>query len=412
MERPPAKKRRESKNHQEIPNPINSNFSSLNPPTSTRDPIPFDVIYDIFTALPVKSLVRFQFLSKFCHSIINDQTFARSHRPITKPDSGLLITFPTKLQTAQTFYISGLNGGSATHRLTIPPRFSRYTTHSINGIVCLDFGLTAVVCNPSTGRSTTLPFVSNPRATPAPPTYYCVNSFGFDPISQNYKVLNSWRIHGKQETEYRVFTVGGTATSWRELESGPPYYPQRESLCLNGVVYFRSWGDSSKRAQAVMVAFDVREESFKEIQLHRNAPLDAATSCLAKLGGRVVIAKFVQVQQDAKLTFWELDDSSRKSVWVERSFLFTSWTPAVDSSLFVVVGQASGGDSAEDEIVIAPRVLSSPLLLCYYNRVKSTFRWVEVSGLPPYDPFDLSSNSVMVTNYEENIWPIAPASKS
>ncbi|CAI0431637.1 unnamed protein product, partial [Linum tenue] len=79
--------------------------------------------------------------------------------------------------------------------------------------------------------------------------------------------------------------------------------PSARSLCFNGVVYFRSWVGSSKRAEAVMVAVDVHEESFKKIQLHRDAPSDVNSSSLAKLGGCLVIAKFVQVQQEPRLSF-------------------------------------------------------------------------------------------------------------
>lgn len=219
-----------------------------------RKQIPLDVIFDILANLPVKSLLRFRSISKSWSSITTDQNFAKIHstrRSRIKPKYPLTPTIiiscstaSTELQYAQMFFSSelpeeGSESAFAVHLSTIPTRFSLYPTHSVHGLICMDFGLCATIFNPSTRQSTTLPFVCPPNSPAAASTSFCVNSFGFDPITQCYKVLNCWSVSGNA-TKYRVFTLGTTNNSWRLLPDGPSYESTRESVCIDGVIYFMS----------------------------------------------------------------------------------------------------------------------------------------------------------------------------
>lgn len=368
-------------------------------PTPTTKISP-DLIFDIFSRLPVKSLVRFRCLDKLCSTFIADQSFAAAHQPHPRPKPGLLISCPTQLQSAQTFFSADLNGGPATHCLTLPPRYSRYTTQSINGIVCMDFGLCATICNPSTKQAITLPLVCSKTATAASSTYFCVNSLGFDPVSKHYKVLNSWRNYQTNKTEYRVFTLG--TQSWRLLHDGPPYYPQRESICLNGFIYFRSWVNLASmegRKIAAMVAFDVQNETFRVIKIPIRAPHYVNTSCLIQLAGRLAIVDF-QLDLKNQLSLWVLEDSWNV-VWVRHHIALPSSWRKMNKDYFAV------GTIATGEILLAPRCLVNPFYMFYYDLERSNLRWVQICGLPGFDSLDLSRNAVAVTGYEENILSLA-----
>lgn len=287
-----------------------------------------------------------------------------------------------------------MNGGPATHCLTVPPRYSRYTTQSVNGIVCMDFGICSTVCNPSTRQAISLPFVCPKGSPAATSTYFCVNSFGFDPVTKQYKVLNSWANYQNEKTEYRVFILG--TNSWRLVHDGPPYSPQRESICVNGVIYFRSWVRTNNR-EAFMVAFDVHNESFRVIGLPEGAPTNADGSCLIHLRGRVCIVEFL-LDFKNRASLWMLEDNS-SNVWIKHYVAFSSYWKRLGRDLkYFVVGTIQA-----DKILLAPRCLSKPFYLFYYHIQTSNLRRVQISGLPEYDSFDLSRNSVTVTNYEENI---------
>ncbi|KAF2323782.1 hypothetical protein GH714_036899 [Hevea brasiliensis] len=320
-----------------------------------------------------------------CSTIVADPSFAAAHQPYPRPKPGLLITCPTQLQSAQTFFSANLNGGPATHCLTVPPRYSRYTTQSINGIVCMDFGLCATLCNPSTRQAITLPLVCSKTSKAASSTYYCVNSLGFDPVSKQYKVLNSWRNYQTGKTEYRVFSLG--TQSWRLLPDGPPYSPRRESICVNGIIYFRTLAD--------MVAFDVQNETFRVIQLPSDAPNDVNTSCLIQLAGRLAIVNF-QLDSQNQLSLWILEDYWNE-IWILHHIVFPTYWRKKNQNYLVA------GTIATGEILLAPCFLSNPFYVFYYDLERSSLRRVKIRGLPEYDSLDVSRNAVTVTGYEENI---------
>ncbi|XWS48135.1 hypothetical protein CRYUN_Cryun13aG0047100 [Craigia yunnanensis] len=365
----------------------------------SRKQIPLDVIFDIFTSLPVKSLVRFRCISKSCSSIITSQDFAKMHA--TRYSSiksnfqltpTIIISCSTELQSAQMFFSSELHEGSgsasAVHLRTIPPRFSRYTTHSVNGIICMDFGLCATIFNPSNRQAVTLPFVCPPNSPAAASTSFCVNSFGFDPITECYKVLNSWAVSGKA-TEYRVFTLG-TNNSWRLLGDGPSYFPKRESVCIDGIIYFKCHYSS------VLFAFHVHTEKFNEIPLPEG--IFNWRSDLIQFAGRLGLVDTQFDLQSNSINIWLLEDHLMEE-WVGHSIVFpTFWKEIEGYQNFLAVGTIHTG-----EILLAPRTLLKQFCVYIYDVERRRLRRIELSGLPEYRPLDFSSNAVTVTNYEQNI---------
>ncbi|KAJ0096192.1 hypothetical protein Patl1_16562 [Pistacia atlantica] len=355
--------------------------------SSSSKSIPPDIIFDIFARLPFKSLIRFRCVSKFCYSIITNASFPNLHaihfpfKPL-----GLLITCPTTLQTGQRFFSLDFDGGTAVDLLTVSPGFSRYFTHSVNGLVCMDFGLCATICNPSMRQAVDVPLICSLKSPLVNSTYYCVNSFGFDPVSKRYKVLNSWGIPGR-DTEYRVFTLG--TKSWRLVNGGPPYYPQRQSICVDGVVYLSVNG-------SVLVAFDLQTESFRVITLPERAPQDGYKSDLIVFGGR---PGMVNYQTDNKrVSVWILQDCFNE-VWVRHTFVLPlNWKGLQGEQKYIVAGTVPTG-----EVLLVPQILSSHLFVVYYDTKTNSSRKVEISGLPEYKHNDLFSNIISFTNYEENI---------
>ena len=382
----------------------------------TRKQIPSDVIFDIFTSLPVKSLVRFRCISRSCSSIITSQDFTKLHAtrysriksnfPLTPT---IIISCSTELQSAQMFFSSELHEGSesasAVHLRTIPPHFSRYTTHSVNGIICIDFGLCATIFNPRTRQhmdfglcatifnpsnrqAVTLPSVYAPNSPAPASTIFCVNWFGFDPITECYKVLNSWAVSGKA-TEYRVFTLG-TNNSWRLLGDGPSYFPKRESVCIDGIIYFKCHYSS------VLFAFHVHTEKFHEIPLPEG--IFNWRSDLIQFAGRLGLVDTQFDLQSNSINIWLLEDHLMEE-WVGHTIVFpTFWKEIEGYQNFSVVGTIHTG-----EILLAPRTLLKHFCVYIYDVERGRLRRIELSGLPEYRPLDFSSNAVTVTNYEQNI---------
>ncbi|KAK4842658.1 hypothetical protein QYF36_025567 [Acer negundo] len=371
--------------------------------------IPPDLILEILAKLPLKSVIRFRCVSKFCNSSVITPSFVKSHTtnfPI-KP-IGLLITCSSRLQSGQMFFYADYNGGFAVPLLTVPPRFSRYTTQSLNGLLCLDFGICVQICNPSTRQAITLPFVVPVSSPSASSTYFCVNSFGFDPVSEQYKVLNSWKVPGK-EPEYRVFTLG-TDESWRFVDGGPCYYPKRESICIGGIIYFRCWTNWNKSSRAVLVAFDVGKETFQVIEIPDEISSDDENlTDLIAFAGNPAIVCYDQIYDDedsSLLIVWTVKDS----IWYKNGLVMPSDLQELEdeqAQLYYVAGTIQTG-----ELLLAPRRVSKKqhFYVLYFDVLKNVFRRVEISGLPDYvHQFNDFSciDTVTVSNFEENILSFA-----
>ncbi|KAJ9173802.1 hypothetical protein P3X46_016904, partial [Hevea brasiliensis] len=185
----------------------------------------------IFIRLLVKSLIRFKFVAKFYSITITNPSFALLHQPYLWPNQ------------------ASFSPIRATHCLIIPPCFSCYTTQLVNGILCMDFGICATISNPSTRQVISLPFP------------FLKNSVG------NYKMGT---------TNYMIFTLG--TKKWWQVHGGPNYFAQRESICISGVIFFRSWMSLGTTNWVVsLVSFDVQTEN---------------TFCLIKLEGHLIIVDY------------------------------------------------------------------------------------------------------------------------
>ncbi|KAG8659019.1 hypothetical protein MANES_02G006040v8 [Manihot esculenta] len=354
--------------------------------------------------LPVKSLIRFRCVSKFCSITISHPSFVTVHQPYPRPKPGLLFTCATRLQLAQTFFAAtaSQNGGPATCCLIVPPRFSRYTTQSVNGIVCMDFGICATICNPSTRQAISLPFLCPKTSIITSNTYFCVNVLGFNPNNKQYKVLNSWGNYNLGTTEYRVFTLG--TRKWRRVHGGPAFFAQRESICIGGIIFFRSWTTlGTNGGLAVLVSFDVQTESFRVINLPRGAPYNVATSSLIQLKGRLIIADY-QIDSEG-YCLWVVEDYWNE-IWTQHYVFFPLCLKKTITGHNVIVS----GSIDTGEIIMAPQCLSAPFTpfyVYYCNLSRGHFISVKIFGLPDYDAFDTSSNNVAITNYVENILPLS-----
>ncbi|KAK3222688.1 hypothetical protein Dsin_009713 [Dipteronia sinensis] len=378
----------------------------MEPSSASTRSIPSAIILEILAKLPLKSVVRFRCVSKFCNSSVITPSFVKSHTTRFPIKSiGLLITCSARIQSGQMFFYADYNGGLAVPLLTIPPRFSRYTTKSLNGLLCLDFGICAQICNPSTRQAITLPFVVPVNSPSASSTYFCVNSFGFDPVTKQYKVLNSWKIPGKDDPEYRVFTLG-TDQSWRLVKGGPSYYSQRESICIDGIIYFRCWTSTCKSSRAVLVAFDVGKETFQVIQIPDEISVDDKNSTdLIAFAGNPAIVSYNHIYDDedsSLLIVWTVKDS----IWDKNGLVMPTDLQELQikqAQLYYVAGSIR----STGELVLAPRRISNRYFsVLYYDVWKNVFRRVEISGLPDYaHQFNDFSciDTVTVSNYEENI---------
>nr|GMD04420.1 putative F-box protein At3g52320 [Ipomoea batatas] len=194
--------------------------------------LPQDILVEILSKLPAKSLVRF-----------SEEN-------------------PRRLGMLQANRLAYLDS---------EPYLEGCLRSSSDGLICLsrpngDF----VVCNVSTGQRISLPRIQFHSPHMLSP---CV--LGFDSQSKRYKVLISARMIDRSicfEYKHWILTVG-VDKSWREINYsshpfdgyGSPINSDTSSVYIDGVIYSYNWMTKADHPSFHIVAFEVGSESYSLI---------------------------------------------------------------------------------------------------------------------------------------------------
>ncbi|KAJ4867316.1 F-box family protein [Raphanus sativus] len=342
--------------------------------------IPVDLIVDILSLLPAKSIIRFQSVSKQWFSIIRskylvDTFLIRSKtRPhlllvleLSKPGKRFLFSVPEHKINDKT------STAIARHDMTRSPSRDVYYFSSlpVNGFVCFtgiisSTGLcnSITVCNPITRQTVKLPDVRNKGRK-------VYELLGYDPVEDQYKVLcvitcvryRSVQVDNQQE--HYVCTVSSSEKQeWRKIENTSAYiyrhiYP---GICIDGVIYYGI-------EESNIVKFDVRSEKMELIK----APEESNSSNLVNYNGRLGGVEFIYYKHEIRL--WILEDIEKQQ-WSSMKF---SYPRELGNHL------VSNGVIHTGELMVFQRSLKEadiePFCVYYYDFNKESSRKVEIQGV-------------------------------
>nr|GME07803.1 putative F-box protein At3g52320 [Ipomoea batatas] len=277
--------------------------------------LPRDILVEILTKFPAKSLVQFRCISKFFCALIDGHGFGVVHRSLslTLPSrAGILIAItPRKLFSARcspAYYT--LNFGEENPRrpgmlqanrlayLDNAEPFGKGSLRSSSdGLICVYRPNEGVfVCNVSTGQLISLPTVQSH----SPYLFSSCALLGFDSLSKRYKVL----MIDSFEYKHCVFTVG-VDRSWREINYSlsHPFYPFDAYACpsysdtsvhIDGVIYSFNWLTKDDPPNFHIVAFDVGSERYSLIPF----PVEISSSSSQYQCDIFVLGNFALLQVD------------------------------------------------------------------------------------------------------------------
>ncbi|XP_059648601.1 putative F-box protein At5g52610 [Cornus florida] len=293
---------------------------SKNPnPCTTGGPLPEDMILEIISRLPLKSLLRFRSVCKSWHAIIHSPSFVDVHftqsQSRTRPPQFLLSISDS--DSDHYFYSASVEGGAPVHLLSMPGCKKNessspcecYVSECLNGLVCFYNGHNVYVINPSIRRSITLPppasDYTNCKLDEDGYEYYSGYSFGYDPSNNEYKVLHIMgtrymRTRRLSDLQCEVFTIkvgskepklvfnshddDDDIGSWRKITPPPcvsrsqcirvddvTIYPRfafkEEGVCVNGAIHWICSKPSTASDEEILVVFDVGSEKFRWLPL-------------------------------------------------------------------------------------------------------------------------------------------------
>ncbi|KAL4607345.1 hypothetical protein ACB092_09G166700 [Castanea dentata] len=255
--------------------------------------LPDNVVFDILTRLPVKSLIRFRCVSQSWNSTITNPIFITKHLDLAYSLSNinnngyLLFTplrnflDPTPSQEWTTFVCNINRTLTQISKFEIP--FPNDLIGFCNGMFCLaaynddsdeeDLRRSLYLWNPSIRKLKKL--------IATRPSDRAIFGFGYHPQNNDYKILRvTFAVQRvtRKPAEAEVYTL--STDSWRKAvisvesfsgsDSGPNgsvdqvYLPTR--LSFNGALHFIAFSGDHK----FILSFDINDERFREILLPQN----------------------------------------------------------------------------------------------------------------------------------------------
>ncbi|EOA32328.1 hypothetical protein CARUB_v10015590mg [Capsella rubella] len=191
--------------------------------------------------------------------------------------------------------------------------------------------------------------------------------FGFDPINKQYKVL--YMAYPSGPGRDKVLSFGDGEMSWRKVKCSFLHDVRSEGVCINGILYYLgdrdvvfSYSGDLDSYDYVIVCFDVRLEKFTFIEVE----------CFCQLINYK--GKLAMIYWDDELHVWILEDVEKKE-WSKYAY---TWT----DDEFLRCNVSVAGATASGEIVFSMRnyIPEEPFYVFYFNLEKETFQRVEIQG--------------------------------
>ncbi|KAL3506321.1 hypothetical protein ACH5RR_031703 [Cinchona calisaya] len=304
--------------------------SNLSTPTSVQDldpkplqNLPHDLIGEILSRLPVKSLLRFRCVSKSWLSLISSRQFIQTHLIISSNEdaytnhslifSSGYSSFNLKWSALQ----SALNASPLqTTDFNCPMKYSPKSVTAImgscNGLVCIGIdNRNLYLWNPSIRKFNKLPDSGFKYIS------FVLFGFGYDKLNDDYKVI------GIGNTEVKLYSW--KTNSWKIIE-GYNYARPLPQQCafVDGKLHFivNTYLDIEDSYLPKIVSFDLANEAFGEVGIPNQ---DFSERSLGVLGGCLSHLNFILEYNGVDV--WIMKEYGVRESWIKEDFVPFSYMP-------------------------------------------------------------------------------------
>ncbi|CAH8387217.1 unnamed protein product [Eruca vesicaria subsp. sativa] len=347
--------------------------------------LPFELVMEILTRLPTKSLMRYKSVSKLWLSLICSRYFTDRCLKVSSSSPSIYMwsfknillssSSPSDSTTMSSFVID--------QDLTIPAMEGYSVSQVFRGLMCFINGPSAKIYNTATRQLVTLPDIIAEHHKDKELFMYHI---GHDPVHDQYKVLctvsTGQEGMGPYKSEHWVLLLGGDGSSrWRKISSPcQPHLPLTQRLSINGRVYYLAWVHVFR---SVLVSFDIRSEEISIFQELNDHVFYYEDTALIEYGGRVAILDhFVYEKKKGEMELWVMDDT-KKTIW--STYIRFAMDP---SQLHLLSGirlrLSLQGTTRNGEVILVPQntcpnpTQNSTIHIFLYNLQNNNLRKVEI----------------------------------
>ena len=311
--------------------------------TKHDDDLPDEIVLDILSKLPVKSLLRFRCVCKPWYSSIANPSYISTHllNHNHHHHHGYVIHIPRHIPVLLPSSLPGSSRSSdqvctlacdrtyeTISEFRVPCTFQSGFPHfvgSCNGMSCFtssrSWSNVVYLWNPSIRRFKRLP---NSQL------FIMSLGIGFDSQNNDFKVVGIPRTFAKPKPPPEVEVYSLSSDSWKRVELGISWRPNVVSHKFNCVLTFpfvsghlhwmiemiEEGGGQEKHDTYTILSFDVNSEKFKELPL----PGDEGsyiTKCITSFKGKLALIKLGNGTQP---------HITQCSIWVMRDYgVIDSW---------------------------------------------------------------------------------------
>lgn len=343
---------------------------------------PQEIIIEILSWLPVKSLGQLQCVCKSWFSLISSSNFIKNHQKYSSRHPKHALT-KLVLQASEdnpdilsTFslhsLLNGISSIEVVEQLVLDSTIKEDPydiVGSCNGLVCLS-SIPGVLTlwNPCTKKSRTLPYdyheveilytgtnISDRVRAATDRSYCATHAFGYDDSNNDYKVVKLYSTltysFPKVEEQY-VYALGvysWKSDSWKLIDDVPDGFSSWDSNALvNGALHWRSYEDGS-RSTPVIMSLNLEAEKYGKIAVPDNLRGKFDWKLRVVDGYLCIVCTF---------------DDGTMEIWIMKEYsVLESWTKVASIPNSAILNNCASPlfVSAEGKILL--RILSQDLTL-------------------------------------------------
>ncbi|KAJ4903714.1 F-box/kelch-repeat protein [Raphanus sativus] len=292
--------------------------------------LPSELVIEILTRLPAKSLMRFKSVSKLWSSLIcsryfTDRCLKVSSSPLIYMRVDMLPFKNISLSSSSPLDDTTMLSFVVDQELTIPSMEGYSVSQVFRGLMCFINGQSAKIYNTTTRQVVALPDIEGSNITAKDKCF--MYHIGHDPVHDQYKVLCTVSTRGEGRnrsrrmlaSEHWVLLLGGGdgSSRWRKISSPcQPHLAFTQRLSINGRVYYLA-RVRGNRPHAVF-SFNIRSEEICIVQEFEHNAFYPRFIALIEYGGRVALLHHYDFEAVGVMDLSFMDDAD---IWSRKSFV-------------------------------------------------------------------------------------------